>query len=91
MTEINLEAQSSVRDFWSEPQEEVAIPTVAADLALPSVVVTDLPAGAKTVHVVAMLKFRVVENINVAANSMDGATVAATSNVIRIRSDAPSA
>ena len=72
-------------DFWSVPQEEVAIPAVAATLALPSVVVGDLPAGATIVRAIAIVKFRMIENINVAANTLDGATVAATSQVIQVQ------
>ena len=76
-------------DFWSNPQEEISIPAVAGTLALPSVTVGDLPAGATVVRAIAMVKFRVIENTNVAANKLNGATVAATSQVIQVRSDAP--
>ncbi len=72
-------------DFWSVPQEEVAIPAVAATLTLPNVVVAGLPAGATIVRAIAMVKFRMIENINVAANKLDGATVAATSQVIQVQ------
>jgi len=75
-------------DFWSVPQEEVAIPAVAATLTLPSVVVADLPAGATIVRAIAMVKFRMIENINAGANNLDGATVAATSQVIQVQDSA---
>ena len=78
-----------VMDFWSNPQEEVSIPAVAGTLTLPSVTVGDLPAGATVVRAIAMLKFRAVENTNAAANKLNGATVAATSQVLQVRSDAP--
>lgn len=55
-------------DFWSDPQEELAITDVAGDKALPDVTVADLPAGATIVRAIAMFKFRMVENTNVAAN-----------------------
>lgn len=76
-------------DFWSAPQEEVAIPAVAATLTLPTVTIADLPAGATVVRAIAMLKFRMIENINGAANKLNGATVAATSQVIQVRDDTP--
>ncbi|MDP2729134.1 MAG: hypothetical protein Q8O55_01470 [Dehalococcoidales bacterium] len=72
-------------DSWSVPQEEVAIPAVAATLALPNVVIGNLPAGATIVRAYAMLKFRIIENINGAANKLDGATVAATSQVVQVQ------
>jgi len=60
-------------DFWSVPQEEVAIPAGAADQPLPSVVVADLPPDATIVRAIAMFKFRIVENSNGAANKLAGA------------------
>jgi len=76
-------------DFWSAPQEEVAIPAVAATLSLPTITVADLPSGATVVRAIAMVKFRAIENINAAVNKLDGATVAATSQVIQVRDDTP--
>lgn len=73
-------------DYWSGPQEEVQVPVVAGTLAMPDVVVTKIPPGATVVMAVAIFKFRVVENTNVGAvNALDGATVAATSQVIQVR------
>lgn len=72
-------------DFWSNPQEEVAIPAVAADQALPDIVVANLPAGAIVARAVLMFKFRVVENTNAGANKLNGA------QDIQIRDDTPSA
>lgn len=72
-------------DFWSVPQEEVAVTAVAGDKALPDVTVSDLPAGAVVVKATAMFKFRIVENTNVAANSLSGA------QEIQVRTDAPGA
>ncbi len=61
-------------DFWSLPQEEVAVVQAAGDKALPSVTVADLPAGATIARAIAMFKFRMVENHTYAgANSLDGA------------------
>ena len=65
--------QLFMMDFWSVPQEEVVVPAGAADLGLPDVVIAGLPAGAAIVRAVAMFKFRIVENINAAANKLAGA------------------
>ncbi len=63
-------------DFWSLPQEEVALTIAAGDKALPSVTVADLPGGATIVRAIAMFKFRMVENHTYAGeNSLDGAQV----------------
>ena len=60
-------------DFWSPTQTVVTIPAGAADQALPTVTLGDLPAGATIVRAIAMFKFRMVENSNVAANKLTGA------------------
>lgn len=59
-------------DFWSLPQEEVEVTNVVGDKALPNVIVADLPASADVVRVIAMFKFRMVENTNAAINKLDG-------------------
>jgi flagellin-like hook-associated protein FlgL len=78
-------------DFWSAPQEEVQIGGAAGTLSLPSVTVDGLPVGATVLRAIAMLKFRMVENTNAAANKLDGGTVAGTSQVIQVRDDSPGA
>ncbi len=60
-------------DFWSTPQEEVAVTNVAGDKSLPSVTIADLPDGAVIVRAIAIFKYRVIENTNVAANKLSGA------------------
>lgn len=84
-----MDRQLFCMDFWSDPQEEVVIPAAAGTLALPSVTIADLPAGAVVVRAIAMIKFRMIDNINGAANKLDGATVADTSQVIQVRDDTP--
>ncbi|GAI95025.1 unnamed protein product, partial [marine sediment metagenome] len=60
-------------DFWSLPQEEVALTIGAGDQGLPSVSVADLPDGAAIVRAIAMFKFRMVENHTYAGpNRLDG-------------------
>lgn len=78
-------------DFWSAPLEEVQLgdAVAGATVALPTVTVADLPAGATIVRAIAMFKFRMVENTNAAANKLNGATVAGTSQVIQVRDDTP--
>lgn len=81
----NLEKCYPSLDFWSVPQEEVAVTAAAGDKSLPDVTVAGLPAGATIVKAVCMFKFRMVENTNVAANKLDGA------QEIQVRDDSPSA
>ena len=42
------------------------------DVALPSVIVADLPIGATVTAAYALFKFRIVENTNAAANQLQG-------------------
>ena len=73
-------------DFWSDPQEEIAVPAIAATLVFtPTVTVADLPAEATIVRAIAMLKFRMIENTDVGVNALDGPTVASTSQVIQVK------
>lgn len=72
-------------DFWSNPQEEVSVPAVAADQALPDIVVAGIPTGATVVRAVLMFKARMIENTNAAANKLNGA------QDIQLRTDAPGA
>lgn len=64
----------AILDFWSFTDDEIDLPAVAADVALPSVVVSGLPAGAFLDRVVAMLKVRAIENTNAGGpNAISGA------------------
>jgi len=59
-------------DFWSDPQEEVLADTNGIDQGLPAVTVADLPADTTIVRVIAMFKFRMVENDAGVANKLNG-------------------
>jgi len=73
-------------DFWSDPQEEIQVPAVAATLVItPTVTIADLPADAVIVRAMAMFKFRMVENTYDGANALDGATNPGISQVIQIK------
>lgn len=78
-------------DCWSAGLEEVQIDAAGATVALPDIVVADLPAGAIVTCAKVMFKFRMIENTAAGANKLNGATVADTSQVIQIRDDTPSA
>lgn len=78
-------------EFWSASQEEVQLAAAATTLSLPNIIVGDLPAGATVVRAIVMLKARMIENTNAGANKLNGATVAATSQVIQIRISTPGA
>jgi hypothetical protein len=74
--------------FVSSPQARVTVPAVAATLALPSVIVAGIPAGALVTKAHVKFKFRTVRDTSVAENNLSGATVAATSQVIQIKKGA---
>lgn len=78
-------------DYWSDLKEEVQLDgDVAATIALGTVTIADLPAGATIVRAVAMFKFGMKENVHATiANKLDGATVANTSQVIQVADDTP--
>jgi hypothetical protein len=79
----------SVVDYWSNFYEEIQLGAVAATLTMPTVTVADLPAGSDIIKVNAIVSYRAVQNIYDGNNALDGDTVAATSQVIQVRSDAP--
>lgn len=63
-------------DFWSDPVEEKAVTNIQVTAAVGAVVeVAGLPDGAAVVRAIVMMKFRMVENTNVAPNSLDCAAV----------------
>lgn len=73
-------------DFWSASQEEVQLSDTVGNKTFPTVEVADLPDGATVVRAIAMFKFRMIENVHESlANNLDGATVANTSQVIRVQ------
>lgn len=83
---IATEKMLFTMDFWSQPQEEVQLTDTAApgtDVTLPDVTIADLPDGATIVRAIAMLKFRMVENTNAAANALQG------DQHIQVRDDTP--
>lgn len=71
--------------YWSDTQLGLTIPAVAGTLAMPSVVVSGLPVGATVISAKAILIYRILDNLNAGANKLDGATVAATSQVVQIK------
>jgi len=76
---------ASMVDFWSEPVEEVQVNAAGITVALPDVAIQSLPPGASIMRAVAMLKLRMVENTNAAANRLNGGSVAGISQVIQVR------
>ena len=74
--DVEAEIQKAVTwlDFWSNHDDEIDLPAVAADTALPDVVASGLPAGISLVRVVAILKVRAIENTSASgANAINGA------------------
>ena len=61
-------------DFWSDLDDVIDLPAIAADTALPAVVVSGLPSGLTIDKVVVMLKTRTIENTNAGGpNAINGA------------------
>jgi len=89
--QAGIASLASVVDFWSEPAEEVQVNAAGVTVTLPSVIIDGIPAGAAVIRAIAMLKFRMVENTNAAANKLNGATVPESSQVIQVRDDTPGA
>ena len=60
--------------FWSDFDDVIDLPAVAADTALPSVVVSGLPTGLILERVDVILKVRAIENTNAGGpNAINGA------------------
>lgn len=73
---ITDEVQKAVTclDFWSDSDDVISLPAVAADIDLPDIVVSGIPTGVALVRVVAILKVRAIENTNAGGdNAIDGA------------------
>lgn len=60
-------------DFWSGEEDLITITAASQDLALPSVVVAGIPAGATITRVIAILKYRVIEDTSAADNKISTA------------------
>ncbi len=61
-------------DFWCvTPLFQITLPAVAADIALPDVIVAALPASITITKVETMFKFGERNNTNAAANKLSGA------------------
>ena len=72
--EAKVESLATPVDFWSPPDDVIDLPAAAADVGLPNVVVSELPAGTMVVRVVAVLKVRALENTNAGGpNAISGA------------------
>jgi hypothetical protein len=67
----------------------VQITGAGVTVSLPAITIEGLPADATILRAVAMLKFRMVENTNAAANNLNGSTIAGTSQVIQVRNATP--
>ena len=75
-------------DFWSDVEDLLTITNAAQDLALPDIVVADLPAGATVVRAVLMLKYRTVEDTSAGINKLDD-NAGGNTPAIQVRDDTP--
>lgn len=71
--------------FWSDVQASVTITTTAGDLSLPDVVVSGIPSGAVITRVIALFKFRQIEDSSGSANELEAGCTPA----IQVRDDSP--
>ena len=63
-------------NFWSDVDDVIDLPAVAAPTSFPSVVVSGLPSGLTIDRVVALVKVRALENTNAGGtNAITGAQV----------------
>jgi len=63
----------SIFTWWSDTQETVTFTTAAAVKSLPDVVIVDLPADAVVQRVIAVFKFRQVEDTSAVLNDLNAA------------------
>jgi len=79
-------------DFWSDIQAAVTITNAAQDLSLPDVPVSGLPSGLPSgiiiTRVLALFKYRVVEDTSGAQNAL---TLGGGTPAIQVRKDTPGA
>lgn len=72
--EVTVNVSTFVQDFWSDVEEQIDLPAVAADIDLPDIEVSGLPIGGTFTRVVLILKTRTIENTNAGGtNGVNGA------------------
>lgn len=70
---------------WSAYQLTITLGAAQLTIALPNIIVAGIPAGATVTKALIDVKCRTIENSNAAVNNLNGATVAATSQVIQVQ------
>jgi hypothetical protein len=73
LSELHDKSRQKLSPVASAIIEEISVVNVAADIALGSIVVNTIPAGATPTFVQLIFVCRVIENTNVAANKLNGA------------------
>lgn len=66
-----LKSATFSMDFWSDVNDKITVPGVAADLDFPDVVVSGLPEGFRIIRAIAFLKFRAIRDISGVDNYID--------------------
>jgi len=75
-TNTLVQRSSYVKDFWSDVDDQINLPAVAADEPLPDIVVAGLPSNISLTRVALLMKVRAIENTNAgASNAVNGAQV----------------
>ena len=67
--------QVSMMEFWSDVDDIITLTTATTNVALPNIVVADIPSGATITRVVGMIRMRALNNTSAATNAINGAGV----------------
>jgi len=62
----------SMMEFWSEIDDIITFTTATTNVAFPSIVVSDIPAGATIIHANCMMKPRAINNTFASVNAING-------------------
>lgn len=69
----------SMMEFWSDVDDIITLTTATTNVDLPNVTITNIPSNSTFIGVYGVIKFRAINNTNIAINAINGA------NVIKIK------
>ena len=64
----------SMMEFWSELDDIVTLTTATTNVDLPNVTISNTPANSTIIGVYGIIKFRAINNTNIATNAINGAS-----------------
>jgi len=65
----------SMMEFWSDIDDIITLTTATANVALPDIVIANIPANTTIIKANGMIKMRALNNTSQAANAINGASV----------------